>query len=66
MGFINEDLENVDEKNIKEIKYRVSKYANFISRVIYDMKWYSPPIQTIRNQTFLTNLNELLKFIINT
>lgn len=65
MGFINEDLENVDESNIKEIKYRVSKYSNFISRVIYDMKWYNPPIQTIRNQTFKTNLNELLKFIIN-
>lgn len=65
MGFINEDLDNVDESNIKEIKYRVSKYANFISRVIYDMKWYSPPIQTMRNQAFQTNLNELLKFIIN-
>jgi hypothetical protein len=65
MGFINEDLENVNEKNIKEIKYRVSKYANFISRVIYDMKWYSPPIQTMRNHAFQTNLNELLKFIIN-
>ena len=65
MGFINEDLENVDETNIKEIKYRVSKYANFISRVIYDMKWYSPPIQTMRNQAFRTNLNELLRFIIN-
>jgi light-regulated signal transduction histidine kinase (bacteriophytochrome) len=65
MGFINEDLENVNESNIKEIKYRVSKYANFISRVIYDMKWYNPPIQTIRNQIFKTNLNELLRFIVN-
>jgi hypothetical protein len=65
MGFIIEDLDNADEKNIKEIKYRVSKYANFISRVIYDMKWYNPPIQTIRNQIFRTNLNEVLKFIIN-
>ncbi len=65
MGFINEDLEYADEKNIKEIKYRVSKYANFISRVIYDMKWYNPPLQTIRNQIFKTDLNEVLKFIIN-
>jgi signal transduction histidine kinase len=65
MGFINEDLENADENNIKEIKYRTSKYANFISRVIYDMKWYNPPIQTIRNQIFKTNLNEVLRFIIN-
>ncbi|HUI30145.1 MAG TPA: HAMP domain-containing sensor histidine kinase [Candidatus Acidoferrales bacterium] len=65
MGFINEDVENADEKNIKEIKYRISKYANFISRVIYDMKWYNPPIQTIRNLIFKTDLNEVLKFIVN-
>jgi hypothetical protein len=65
MGFINEDLDSVDESNIKEIKYRVSKYANFISRVIYDMKWYNPPLQTIRNPLFKTNLNEVLRFIIS-
>jgi len=65
MGFINEDLENSDETNIKDVKYRVSKYANFISRVIYDMKWYNPPIQTIRNQIFKTDLNEVLKFIVD-
>lgn len=65
MGFINEDLDNANESNVKEIKYRVSKYANFISRVIYDMKWYNPPLQTIRNPLFRTNLNEVLKFIIN-
>ena len=64
MGFINEDLEIVDESNLKEIKYRISKYANFIARVIYDMKWYYPPIQTIRNQIFKTDLNEVLRFII--
>lgn len=65
MGFINEDLDAVDESNIKEIKYRISKYANFISRVIYDMKWYDPPIQTIRGAIFRTDLNELLQFIID-
>jgi signal transduction histidine kinase len=65
MGFINEDLENAETSNFSEIKYRISKYANFISRVIYDMKWYNPPIQTIRNSIFRTNLNEVLKFIIN-
>lgn len=64
MGFINEDVESADETNIKEIKYRVSKYANFISRVIYDMKWYNPPIQTVRNQIFKTDLNEVLRFIV--
>ena len=65
MGFINEDVENADEGNFKEMKYRISKYANFISRVIYDMKWYTPPLQTIRNPIFRTNLNEVLKFIVD-
>lgn len=64
MGFINEDVENVNESNIKEIKYRISKYANFISRVIYDMKWYNPPIQTIRSHIFKTDLNEVLQFVV--
>ena len=58
-------LEKIDESNIKEVRYRISKYANFISRVIYDMKWYNPPIQTIRNIIFKTDLNEVLKFIVN-
>lgn len=65
MGFINEDLDNADQNNFSEVKYRISKYANFISRVIYDMKWYNPPLQTIRSSIFRTNLNEVLKFIIN-
>jgi len=65
MGYINEDIENTEENNIKEFKYRISKYANFISRVIYDMKWYNPPIHTIRNPIFKTNLNEVLTFIVN-
>lgn len=65
MGFINEDLESIDESNFDEVRYRISKYANFISRVIYDMKWYNPPIQTIRGQIFKTDLNELLRFIVD-
>ncbi len=65
MGFINEDIEAVNENNIKEIKYRIGKYANFISRVIYDMKWFNPPIQTIRSNLFSTNLNDVLSFIVN-
>ncbi len=64
MGFINEDLDNADESTFKEIRYRISKYANFISRVIYDMKWYNPPLQTIRSTIFRTDLNEVLKFIV--
>jgi hypothetical protein len=65
MGFIKEDLRVLSPENINDVKYRVSKYSNFISRVIYDMKWYDPPVQTIRNQIFRTNLNEVIKFIVD-
>ena len=64
MGFIKEDLNSLSQRNIDEIKYRVNKYANFISRVIYDMKWFEPPIQAIRSPIFKTNLNELISFIV--
>lgn len=63
MGFIKEDLRSLSDKNIDETKYRVSKYSNFISRVIYDMKWFNPPLQTIRNQLFRTNINEVITFL---
>ncbi|MCL5027799.1 MAG: ATP-binding protein [Bacteroidetes bacterium] len=65
MGFIKGDLSMLSPVNINEIKYRVSKYANFISRIIYDMKWYEPPVQTIRNPIFKTDLNEVIHFIVN-
>ena len=65
MGFIKEDLRMLSPENINDVKYRVSKYSNFISRVIYDMKWYDPPLQTIRNQIFRTNLNEVIRFIVD-
>lgn len=65
MGFIKDDLRMLDKKNIEETKERTTKYANFVSRVIYDMKWYNPPIQTIRNQVFSTDINGVIKFITN-
>lgn len=65
MGFIKEDLRSLTESNIDEVKYRVSKYSNFISRVIYDMKWFDPPVQTVRGNIYNTNLNEVLRFIVN-
>jgi len=34
MGFIKEDLRMLDPDNINEVKYRVNRYSNFISRVI--------------------------------
>ncbi len=64
MGFIKEDLRILDVNNIEEIKHRVSKYSSFISRVIYDMKWFDPPVQTIRSQIFKTDLNEVISFIV--
>ncbi|MCX6151246.1 MAG: ATP-binding protein [Ignavibacteriales bacterium] len=64
MGFIKDDLRQLNPENTKEIKDRVTKYSNFISRVIYDMKWYDPPVQTIRNPIFRTNLNEVIRFIV--
>jgi signal transduction histidine kinase len=64
IGFIKEDLRQLTEKNIDDIKRRVKRYANFIARVIYDMKWFDPPIQTIRSPIFKTDLNEVLKFLI--
>jgi hypothetical protein len=65
MGFIKDDLQNISTEKLDVVKYRVTKYANFISRVIYDMKWYDPPLQTIRNPMFKTDLNEVLKFIVD-
>lgn len=64
MGFIKEDLRILDVNNIEEVKYRVSKYSSFISRVIYDMKWFDPPVHTIRSQIFRTDLNEVISFIV--
>lgn len=64
MGFIKEDLRELSAGNIEEIKARVNKYANFIARVIYDMKWYDPPLQTIRGPLFTTDLNAVLRFLV--
>lgn len=64
MGFIKEDLRRLACDNLEEIKNRVNRYANFISRVIYDMKWFDPPLQTIRNPMFRTDLNEVIRFVV--
>lgn len=60
MGFIKNDIMQFEQGKITN---RILKYANFISRVIYDMKWYEPPINTIRSPIFRTNLNEVIKFL---
>ena len=65
MGFIKEDIRKLSEDNSKEIIDRVTQYSNFISRVIYDMKWYDPPLHTVRGQMFNTDVNKLLRFLID-
>lgn len=65
MGFIKDDLRNLSTENINETKQKVTKYANFVARAIYDMKWYDPPLQTIRNQLFNTDINEAIRFIVD-
>ncbi len=65
MGFIKEDLRTLNNDNLDDTRYRVTKYANFVSRVIYDMKSYDPPIHVIRNPLFRTDINEVIKFIVD-
>lgn len=64
MGFIKEDLRSLRSDNLEDVRYRVTKYANFVSRVIYDMKSYDPPVHVIRNPIFRTNINEVIGFIV--
>jgi len=65
MGFIKEDLRSRISSSIEEVNSRLLKYANFVSRVIYDMKWYDPPSNTIRNSMFITDINEVIAFLVN-
>lgn len=65
MGFIKEEIRALkDDKGTDEFKYRVMKYSNFVSRVIYDMKTYEPPIHVIRSPAFRTDLNSVIRFIV--
>jgi len=64
VGFIKEDLRTLKESNCSSIKTKISRYTNFIGRVIYDMKTYNPPISVIRNKNFKSNLNDIIEFIV--
>ena len=64
MGFIKEDVRIRASHNAETINLRLIKYANFISRVIYDMKWYDPPSNTIRGSMFVTEINGVIKFLV--
>jgi hypothetical protein len=64
MGFIKDDVRKMKVRNLGELKKRVITYSNFISRIIYDMKWYDQDINTIVNPMFLTNINSVIEFIV--
>lgn len=64
IGFIKDDIRNMNDKNISETRKRVITYSNFISRIIYDMKWYDQDINTIVNPMFNTKINEVVEFIV--
>lgn len=64
IGFIKEDIRRANPENIEDIKQRVITYSNFISRIVYDMKWYDQAINTILNPMFMTNINKIINFLI--
>ena len=65
MGFIKEDVRKMNPGNLDELKERVVTYSNFISRIIYDMKWYDQEINTIVNPIFRTDINAVIKFVVD-
>jgi hypothetical protein len=64
MGFIKEDVRELTPQNLEDVKERVITYSNFISRIIYDMKWYDQEINTIINPMFHTDINKVIRFIL--
>jgi len=64
MGYIKNDLRNISSTNPENETEKISKYASYIQRVIYDMKSYNPPLNTIRNQAFQSDINEIIRFIV--
>lgn len=64
MGFIKDDIRSMNSANIESTKNRVITYSNFISRIIYDMKWYDQPVNTIVNPIFRSDINSVIRFIV--
>ena len=64
IGFIKEDVRQMNNENLNDLKGRVITYSNFISRIIYDMKWYDHEINTIISPMFHTDVNQVIKFIV--
>ena len=64
IGFIKDDVRKMSNENLAKLKGRVITYSNYISRIIYDMKWYDHEINTIINPMFSTNINEVIRFVV--
>lgn len=64
MGFIKEDLRAMSTANIQILKDRIIKYANFVARVIYDMKSHEQRVEVVRNPIFNTQINDTIRFIV--
>ncbi|NOX88209.1 MAG: ATP-binding protein [Calditrichaeota bacterium] len=64
MGYIKEDLRAMNTGNFQILKDRIIKYANFIARVIYDMKSYEQRVEVVRNPIFNTQINDTIRFIV--
>ena len=65
MGFIKEDSRALNNENIDTVKDKIIKYANFVSRIIYDMKSYEPRIEVVRNSLFNTQINDVIYFLVS-
>jgi len=65
MGYLKKDLQSLNAPELKNEITRISKFASYIQRVIYDMKSFNPPINTIRNPAFHSNVNEIIRFIVD-
>jgi len=65
MGYIKNDLRSLNPTAFKKQVDSILKFASYIQRVIYDMKSFNPPVNTIRNPAFQSNLNEIIVFIVD-
>ena len=62
---LKDEIKNLTEKNMGRFKEIATKYASFVSRVIYEMKWKNPPMHAIRSPIFNTDINEVVEFLVN-
>ncbi|MCF8267059.1 MAG: ATP-binding protein, partial [Ignavibacteriales bacterium] len=65
VGFIKEDLRKLTPGNLEDTRYKLTKYVNFLGRIIFDMKTHKPPINVIRNPAFNVDLNNVISFLID-